>query len=156
LGYPLGYKKPRYTKMYARANELYQQPIEVKVTTTTQGSSYDPDAFGPAFWFTIHNATTTYPNRPTIFVQDGMKKLIANMPLLIPCVACKEHFFTFLKTANLDNATASKENLFKFFVDVHNYVNRRFRKPEMSLSDAKKMYGFDKSGVGSMVRITYS
>lgn len=142
--------------MYARANELYQQPIEVKVTTTTQGSSYDPDAFGPAFWFTIHNATTTYPNRPTIFVQDGMKKLIANMPLLIPCVACKEHFFTFLKTANLDNATASKENLFKFFVDVHNYVNRRFRKPEMSLSDAKKMYGFDKPGVGSMVRITYS
>jgi|SaaInlV_165m_DNA_3_1040750.scaffolds.fasta_scaffold00498_21 hypothetical protein len=152
----MSYKKPRYTKMYARANELYQQPIEVKVTTTTQGSSYDPDAFGPAFWFTFHNATTTYPNRPTIFVQDGMKKIIGNMPLLIPCLACKEHFFAFLKTVDLDQATSSRENLFKFFVDAHNYVNRRFMKPEMSLSDAKKMYGFDKPGVGSMVRITYS
>jgi hypothetical protein len=152
----LNYKKLDILKMYARANELYQQPIEVKVTTTTQGSSYDPDAFGPAFWFTIHNATTTYPNRPTAFVQDGMKNLIANMPLLIPCVTCKEHFFTFLKTSNLDMVTSSKENLFKFFVDVHNYVNRRFRKPEMSLADAKKMYGFDKPGVGSMIRITYS
>ena len=142
--------------MYVRARDLYQQPVEFKITTTTHGSSYDPDAFGPAFWFTIHNATTTYPNRPTIFVQEGMKKLIASMPLLIPCVVCKEHFFSFLETANLDNATASRENLFEFFVSAHNYVNRRLRKPEMSLSDAKKMYGFDKPGVGSMVRITYS
>ena len=85
-----------------------------------------------------------------------MKKLIANMPLLIPCTTCKEHFFTFLKTVNFDRITSSKESLFKFFVDAHNYVNERFRKPEMSLSDAKKMYGFDKPGVGSMIRITYS
>jgi hypothetical protein len=85
-----------------------------------------------------------------------MKKLISTMPLLIPCVVCKEHFFSFLETANLDNATASRENLFEFFVSAHNSVNRRLRKPEMSLSDAKKMYGFDKPGVGSMIRITYS
>ncbi len=141
--------------MYARADELYQQPINVKVTTTTQGSSYDPDVFGPAFWFTIHNATTTYPNRPTIFVQDGMKQLISNMHLLIPCVSCKEHFFAFLKTSDIHQATSSRDNLFNFFVNTHNYINRRFRKSEMSIADAKKMYGFDKQGVGSMVRITY-
>lgn len=142
--------------MYARANELYQQPIEVNVTTTTQGSSYDPDVFGPAFWFTIHNTTTTYPNRPTTFVQEGMKNLILNMPLLIPCINCKEHFFTFLRGSNLNAATESKESLFRFFVDAHNYINKRFGKPVMSLSEAKKMYGYDKPGVGSMVRITYS
>lgn len=141
--------------MYSRVNDLDQRPIEIKVTTAIHGSSYDPDAFGPAFWFTIHNATTTYPNMPTKFVQDGMKQLISNMPLLIPCIACKEHFFTFLKTVDLNDVTSSKEKLFKFFIDVHNYVNHRFGKPTMSLSDAKKMYGFDKSGIGSMIRITY-
>jgi len=140
--------------MYARANELYQQPIDLRVTIANHGSSYDPDAFGPAFWFTIHNATTTYPNRPKVFVQEGMKQLIANLPLLIPCVNCKEHFFSFLKGVDLDCVTSSRENLFSFFVNVHNYINRRFKKREMSLSDAKDMYGYDKGG--SMLRITYS
>lgn len=142
--------------MYAKADELYQQPILVNVTTTTQGSSYDPDSFGPAFWFTIHNATTTYPNKPTEFVQNGMKQLVSNMPLLIPCIVCKEHFYSYLKTIDLDYITSSRENLFNFFIQVHNYVNRRFGKPEMSLTDAKKLYGFNKPGVGSQVRITYS
>jgi hypothetical protein len=142
--------------MYAKASDLYRQPIEMKVTVTTQGSSYDPDAFGPAFWFTIHNSTTTYPNRPTAFVQSGMKKLIENLHLLIPCLSCQEHFFTFLKKSDMDRITASRENLFKFFIDAHNYVNRRFGKSEMSLSEAKKMYGFDKPGVGSTIRITYT
>lgn len=141
--------------MYARTSQLYQQPIEMKITTSLQGSSYDPDAFGPAFWFTIHNATTTYPNQPTAAVQNSMKQLLINMPLLVPCVNCKEHFYTFLRKANLDAATASRENLFRFFVDIHNYVNKRYRKPEMTLEAAKQMYGFDKPGVGSMIRITY-
>lgn len=141
--------------MYARANQLYRQPIKFKITTSIQGSSYDPDAFGPAFWFTIHNATTTYPNRPTLIFQNRMKSLIENLPLIIPCVSCQEHFFAFLQRSNLDEATSSRENLFKFFIDAHNYVNRRFGKPEMPLADAKVMYGFDKPGVGSTIRITY-
>jgi hypothetical protein len=142
--------------MYARANKLFQQPIEVNVSTTTTGSSYEPEAFGPAFWFTLHNSSTAYPNKPTIFVQTGMKSLIENMHLLIPCVTCKEHFFSFLKGSDLDEATSSRESLFSFFVKVHNYVNKRHKKPELSLSDAKKMYGFDKPGIGTTIRITYS
>jgi hypothetical protein len=141
--------------MYAKVSDLYQKPIEIKITAATHGSSYDPEVFGPAFWFTIHNATTTYPNNPTPYVQKGMKEIVSNIPLLIPCVACKEHFFTFLKTSNLEDATSSKEKLFQFFIDAHNFVNRRFGKPEMSLMDAKKMYGFYRTN-GAMVRITYS
>lgn len=141
--------------MYARTGQLYKQPIEMKITSSLQGSSYDPDAFGPAFWFTLHNATTTYPNQPTPAIQNSMKQLLINMPLLVPCVNCKEHFYAFLRKANLDAATSSRENLFRFFVDIHNYVNKRYRKPEMTLEAAKLMYGFDKPGVGSMIRITY-
>lgn len=140
--------------MYAQANQFHK-PIDMKITTSTQGSSYDPDAFGPAFWFTMHNASTTYPNRPTKIIQESMKQLLLNLPLLVPCVVCKEHFYYFIKNTNLDNVTASRENLFKYFVDVHNYVNRRHKKSEMTLNDAKSVYGFDKPGVGSSIRITY-
>lgn len=140
--------------MYAQANQ-FQKPIDMEITTSTQGSSYDPAAFGPAFWFTIHNAATTYPNRPTNIIQEGMTQLLINLPLLVPCVVCKEHFHHFIKNSNLDYVTSSRENLFKYFVDIHNYVNRRHRKPEMSLIEAKNIYGFDNPGIGSSIRITY-
>ena len=139
--------------MYAKANQ-FQKPIDMKITTTTKGSSYDPDAFGPAFWFTLHNSAATYPNKPTKIIQQSMKELLINLPLLVPCVTCKEHFYNFIKNSDIDNVTANRENLFRYFVDVHNYVNRRYKKPEMSLNDAKKIYGFDKP-TGSSIRITY-
>ena len=139
--------------MYAKANQ-FQKPIDMKITTTTKGSSYDPDAFGPAFWFTLHNSAATYPNKPTKVIQQSMKELLTNLPLLVPCVICKEHFYNFIKYSDLDNVTANRENLFRYFVDVHNYVNRRYKKTEMSLNDAKKIYGFDNPN-GSSIRITY-
>jgi hypothetical protein len=140
--------------MYAKANH-FQKLIDMKITTTTNNSSYDPDAFGPAFWFTLHNSAGTYPNKPTKVIQQSMKELITNLPLLVPCLTCKEHFYNFIKYSNLDIATANRENLFRYFVDVHNYVNKRVnKKTEMSLNDAKKIYGFDKP-TGSSIRITY-
>ena len=147
----------RKNKMYAKSSDLYQQPIEMNITNSIQGSSYDPDVFGPSFWFTLHNGITTYPINPTPFVQTGMKQLLLNLPLIVPCLSCKEHFYSFLRNSNLDHATNSRENLFAFFVDIHNYVNKRYNKPMMTLEDAKRMYGYDKpTGVGSNVRITYS
>lgn len=130
--------------------------IHLKVTTSNSGSSYDPDAFGPAFWFTLHNSSTTYPNNPTDVVRYNMKQLLSTLPLLVPCVSCKEHFYSFIKQTDLDKVVSSRESLFEFFVNVHNYVNRRYGKPEMTVAQAKKLYGFDKPGIGSSIRITYT
>lgn len=130
--------------------------IHMKITTSESGSSYDPDAFGPAFWFTLHNSSTTYPNNPTDVVRHKMKQFLTALPLLVPCVSCREHFYSFIQQTDLDKVVSSRESLFEFFVNVHNYVNRRYGKSEMSLDHAKKLYGFDKQGVGSTIRITYS
>ena len=142
--------------MYAKSSDLYQRPIEMFISKSIQGSSHDPDIFGPPFWFTLHNGITTYPINPTPFVQNGMKQLLLNLPLIVPCLTCKEHFYTFLRNADLDQATSSRENLFSFFVDIHNYVNKRYNKPMMSLEEAKIIYGYNKPGIGSNVRIVYS
>jgi len=141
--------------MYARTNQLNQKTIEQKITSRSFGSSYDPDAFGPAFWFTLHNASTAYPENPTRFIQDGMKQLLLNLPIIIPCVTCKEHFWTFLKAHDLEVITSSRVQLFHFLVAAHNAVNKRFGKIEMSVEEAKALYGFYKPLVGASVRITY-
>jgi len=128
--------------------------LNMTISNSIVGNSHDPDIFGPPFWFVLHNAANSYPRRPTLWVCENMKQLLTTLPLLVPCINCKEHFYDFLKTVDLNKVVSSKENLFAFFVDTHNYVNKRYGKKEMSLEAAKELYGFDKP-TGSNIRITY-
>lgn len=136
---------------YANSND---NPLVMNISSSIVGNSSDPSIFGPPFWFVLHNGIHSYPKSPTPFIRNSMKQLLMNLPLLVPCINCKEHFYDFLRHSNLDEAVMSRESLFAFFVRIHNYVNRRYGKPEMSLSDAKKLYGFD-SVTGPTIRINY-
>ena len=135
-----------------RSNE--PDPLTMKISSSIVGFSSDPDIFGPPFWFVLHNAAVTYPRNPTLFVKNGMKSLLLNLPLLVPCINCREHFSSFLNNTNLDNVVKSKDTIFTFFVNVHNYVNKRTGKREMSVDEAKVLYGFDRPG-GTTMRIKY-
>lgn len=128
--------------------------INFNVDRTRVGHNRDPELFGPSFWFTLHNGAATYPNAPTSWIRQSTKQLLISLPILIPCINCREHFFNFVRASNLDAAVSSRENLFAYFVNAHNYVNSRYGKPVISLADAKKMYGFDTGQV--LVRINYN
>lgn len=130
--------------------------MDMNVTYSMVGTSVDPNVFGPAMWFTFHNGAVLYPKRPTDYVKNGMKQFIANVPLIIPCLGCKEHFYDLLTHTDLDAVVSSRDALFKFWVDAHNYVNKRYGKRQMSLGEAKALYGFEKPGFGTPIRITYS
>lgn len=134
--------------------QVNDSDLTMTISSSIVGSSSDPNVFGPPFWFVLHNAAVTYPVTPTPYVKNGMIQLLTNLPLIVPCIYCREHFYTFLTHANLSAAVESKESLFGFFVTIHNYVNKRYGKNEISLIDAKRLYGFD-NPKGSTVRITY-
>lgn len=141
-------------KRYDVRSKYTNNPIEMNVNTTIVGSTTDPIIFGPSFWFTLHNGAVSYPENPTKFVKDGMKQLIINLPLLIPCKSpCREHFYDYIVKSNLDDVIRNRENLFRFFVDIHNLVNSRYGKDVMSLEDAKTIYGY-RNGKTTM-KITY-
>lgn len=129
--------------------------MHVNISSSLIGNSRNPDIFGPPLWFVLHNAATCYAKRPNAFTRQGMKQLLTNLHQLVPCNTCKEHFHDWLLETNLDDVVSSKEKLFAFFVDTHNYVNRRYGKPEMSVKAAKELYGFDKP-TGTNIRITYT
>jgi hypothetical protein len=149
-------KKLLIFKMYARMNQIYDQPIEMKVTTTLSGNSTDPDIFGPPFWFVLHNAAVGYYDTPNGLAQDMMRNFLYSIPVIIPCIKCKEHAYTYLRMCDIDKAVQSRSALFKFFVDFHNYVNGKGGRPQMSLEDAKAMYGFFNYGQGGTMKITYT
>lgn len=137
--------------------ELFSpETIKMTLIPTINGVATDPKIFGPPLWFILHNSAVMYPELPTVFIQNSMIRLIESLHLLIPCKACKEHFCDFIRYTNLKRVTSSRHYLFQFFVDVHNFVNKRHQKPEMDLETAKRIYSFDAPEKGALVGIKYN
>jgi hypothetical protein len=101
-----------------------------------------PEVWGPYFWFTLHNGALNYPSLANPLCIERMKNFIIGIPVMIPCETCKEHATAYIESNKdyLDYICASRDKLFKFFVDFHNYVNIRLKKPEMSYDDAYRLY----------------
>lgn len=51
---------------------------------------------------------------------------------IIPCLSCRQHFEQVL----VENPIPESDDFFKWSVDVHNIVNKRLGKPEVSYEDA--------------------
>jgi hypothetical protein len=85
-----------------------------------------PSTWGPHFWMTLHIACLGCQDAKVLadFVE-GYKEII-------PCLSCREHFEQVL----VDNPVPETDDLFKWSVDVHNIVNKRLGKPEVSYEAA--------------------
>jgi len=112
-----------------------------------------PEVFGPSLWFTLHNTSVFYPRNPSPILAFRMKNLITSIPVLLPCKECSYHSSAYINSIidNLDNIVDSQEHLFAFFVDLHNFVNKKLNKSEMTLEQARQLYnGF------TDIKLTYN
>jgi hypothetical protein len=84
----------------------------------------------------------SYPDRPSPVCVARAKNYILAMPYMLPCEGCFEHARAYIekRQGELDEICGSRDEFFKFTVDMHNMVNRRYNKPEMSVEDARKLY----------------
>ena len=101
-----------------------------------------PSVFGPPMWKMYHTMAIRYPNNPSSIYKTKMEHVIKNIPLLLPCDKCKNHASAFIDI-NKDNIgfiCSSKTNLFNFFVDFHNNVNKRHNKKTITYEEAMKLY----------------
>jgi hypothetical protein len=102
----------------------------------------DPRVWGPARWFSIHVSSMFYPVNPTRVVAFRAKESILGLPDTLPCVSCSSHCRQFINDNlyRLDYVCSSRDHLFNFYVDMHNYVNERLKKPIFSYKEAWDMY----------------
>ena len=102
----------------------------------------DPEVFGPPLWFTLHNGATNYPEIASPIISEKMKNFILGLPYIISCENCQSHAIAYIEEhyEKMCEACKGRDELFKFFFDFHNYVNKRLKKPEMKLEDAIKLY----------------
>ena len=102
----------------------------------------DPSVFGPPLWFSLHNASAYYPENAPPAHAERMKNIIIGLPVLLPCETCKEHATVYIENNKhkLSDICKTKKNVFRFFVDFHNYVNERLGKKIVTFEEAYALY----------------
>ena len=101
-----------------------------------------PEVWGSSFWMVLHISSMTYPASPSPIYKNRMKNFITGIPVMLPCEVCKHHADIYINKIwnKLDYIVSSRDELFKFFVDFHNEVNKRNGKKVLSYQEAYKIY----------------
>jgi len=102
----------------------------------------DPTIWGPTLWFSLHNGAAKYPTSASKLTKERMKGYIEGIPYILPCKECQIHASDYISNNkdNLELICSTRDNLFNFFVDFHNEVNKRKNKKTITYEDAKKIY----------------
>jgi hypothetical protein len=98
----------------------------------------NPQIWGRQGWHFIHSVALSYPITPTDEEKENYKKFLFSLPDTLPCSICGEHFKENLEKfpPKLD----SREDFWKWSVDVHNEVNKSNDKPTLSYDEAYKEF----------------
>jgi hypothetical protein len=111
--------------------------------TIPQFGSSNPLVWGPIFWYTLHNSAAHYPVNASPLVKQRMKNRILAIPYEISCRTCQPHASAYIESISddkLNEIVSGRDNLFKFYVDFHNDVNKRLGKPIWSYEQAYDYY----------------
>lgn len=128
--------------MYRTNQSTHPYLLFTGKTSSSAPSHSDPETWGPAFWFTLHNSAVGYPEYPTTHVKHQMKSFIVGIPVMVPCEKCYHHALEYINSrqSDMDSIVSSQKNLFNFFVDFHNEVNKRNDKKQFTYAEAWEMY----------------
>lgn len=138
---------------YYRQNTKDPPSLQMKWDTIQYVNSEKPEVWGPSFWFSLHNGAARYPINASPICAERMKGFILGIPFILPCEKCADHATAHIENnyRRLDDIVSGRQKLFNFFCDFHNYVNKRYNKPEMSYQDAYALY----TGKTNVTKLTY-
>lgn len=100
----------------------------------------DPEIWGNNFWFTLHSVSFFYPEYPTSTDMHKYKTFFETISYVLPCPSCKEHYRKILNDYPIDPYLESRDSLIRWVILVHNKVNLRIGKKEISYQDAINEY----------------
>lgn len=88
-----------------------------------------PHTWGPHIWKSMHAIAAGYPLEPTDLDKDVYRLHFENMPNVLPCVNCRDHFHQILRSHPLhDDILASRKSLSEWVLLLHNTVSRELGK----------------------------
>ncbi len=103
-------------------------------------SSISPMIWGPKFWYILHNGASSYSNNPSEQNKERMKGFVKGIPYMLPCESCFKHAVSYIENSDINKVVSNKNELFLFFWEFHNDVNKRLGKKIIPLSVSKKKW----------------
>ena len=101
---------------------------------------FDPNVWGPHYWFFLHTVAESYPLHPNDVTKKKYYDLIHNFPLFIPNDEIGNYFSQLLDKYPVSPYLTNRDSFVKWVHFIHNKINVRIGKPEISLPKALEMY----------------
>jgi hypothetical protein len=95
----------------------------------------DPKVWGPHYWFFLHTVSMTYPIYPNAITKKKYYEFIQNLPLFIPVENISSEFSKMLDMYPVVPYLDNRESLIRWMHFIHNKINEKLEKPQISLND---------------------
>jgi len=95
----------------------------------------DPKVWGPHYWFFLHTIAMTYPHHPNAVTKKKYYEFIQNLPLFLPVEQISGEFSKLIDKYPIAPYLDNRDSFVRWMHFIHNKINEKLEKPQMSLSD---------------------
>lgn len=100
----------------------------------------NPDIWGPYYWFVLHSIVRTYPLHPTETSKKKYYEFIQNIPIFLPNREVGDEFAKMIDIYPVSPYMDTRVSLMKWMHFIHNKVNLKLGKEEISFLESIKRY----------------
>ena len=98
-------------------------------------TNLEPKVWGPHYWFFLHTIAMSYPIYPNAVTKKKYYEFIQNIPLFIPIDKIASDFSKLLDQYPVQPYLDNRESLIRWLWFIHNKINKKLEKPQISLND---------------------
>jgi hypothetical protein len=100
----------------------------------------DPQVWGPFYWFFLYTLAISYPKKANEVLKKKYYDLIQNLPIFIPSIEIGNKFSLILDKYPVEPYLDTRDNFIKWVHFIHNKINLKLGKSEISYVDAMNNY----------------
>jgi len=104
--------------------------------------STNSSIWGPPFWKTLHTICHHYPLQPNSIMKKKMYDFFHNLPVFLPDHDIGDKFSEILDQYPMKPYLDTRDALCKWIHFIHNQINIRLNKPQLSYKEYIKQYTY--------------
>jgi len=101
---------------------------------------FDPEVWGPHFWFFLHTIAYAYPETPNVVTKRKYYDFIQNLPLFIPNPQLGDKFSQMLDKYPVSPYLDNRESFVLWSIFIHNKINKSLGKEQITAEEACEQY----------------
>ena len=96
--------------------------------------------WGPGGWIFLHSMTFNYPNEPTDYDKERYSKFFKICGEMLPCRYCRDSYNIYIKYLPIEPFLDSREGVCYWFYKIHELVNNKIFKRNVTFKEVVIKY----------------